>query len=129
MKTHRSISRQALVAFAVLLVAALLSLVPQPARADGVGHAGVLKLSTLSDRANVSICRNWSSSPCSGEQRTLYRGQNTKTQFGWNDSDGFYLPAGYNANVTPGTGRITSTGWHKLSGCAGCTRTIDLYTE
>lgn len=96
---------------------------------DGLGHNAVIRHSPYSDRSTVYICKNWGESTCksTSPKRDLYRGDNTKTAFGWADADGFYLPSGYDASVTYHIGRFTSTGWHKVSGCGGCTRVVELY--
>lgn len=86
----------------------------------------VIKHSSLSDVSAVSVCKSY---PTCGTTRSLLRGQNTKTAFGWSDADAFYLPAGYDANVSAGVGRKTATGWTKLYGCAGCTRTVDIFRQ
>lgn len=127
----------ALAAAVTLGGSALVAGTPTLASAVSPGDA-VLKHASASDRSRLTICKDWSgtsSDPGCKEGSPLgylERGQNSKTKYRWADTDGFVLPAGYNATISGGgypSYRISSTGWHKLGGSGGLTRTVDLWRE
>jgi hypothetical protein len=97
----------------------------------------------------IVVCRDWTTAygdgvnekgTCKytyqgGARRTLYNGQQTGNPnssggatFNWDDTDGFYVNAGYGARVHTDDGSWywhTGKGWHKQSGCGDCL--ADLY--
>lgn len=108
-----------------------------PAQAAEVNDLNI-KHSSLSDRSTLGVCRDWSGTPedpgCANSSPTaqLPRGNTTGGLLGWKDADGFWLNAGYNATVSGCAylpKRVSATGWHKLYGCNGGTRTVDLWRE
>jgi hypothetical protein len=91
---------------------------------------------------SIYMCKNWGN-PGDGRnekgscepdspRRALYPGQRTNTTFGWDDTDGFWLPSGYRIGLAlyPSTTyfvRYKSWGWRKVYGCAGCTYNLKKY--
>jgi len=72
----------------------------------------------------IYMCRDWATTTCSSSspKRDLYPGHVT-TEFGWSDTDGFYVPSNYDVLRNDGGSwvRYGSTGWKKVSGCFDCT--------
>lgn len=100
--------------------------------ADFDANALVIRHSPLSDRAYLTVCASWGATTCVKSGGSLARGQYSNSTLGLSDADGFYLNANHNATVSGGpfvSKRVTATGWHKLYGCGGCTRTVDLWLE
>jgi hypothetical protein len=108
-------------------------LAPVTASADGFGHNAVIKYKR-GQRSYLYVCHQFTGSyPGScydggSNKKDLLRGRNTKTAFGWSDSDGFYLPGGYDAwTVGIANGHhFKATGWKKINGCGGCTVSVTL---
>lgn len=89
-----------------------------------------------STRTSLRVCRSWlaSGGGCanSGGDGTLYRQENSKTKFGWVDTDGYYHPSNSctsYANVGVIQYTFRSTGWIKLSGLAGAAWHVNLYCQ
>lgn len=92
-------------------------------QANAAASDAVLKNASGSDRT-ISICKDWSGTKSdpdckSGSARgTLAPGQNSKSKYGWKDTDGYYVPSGCRDNYGNRGGK-----WVKLSGFYGQTKT------
>jgi hypothetical protein len=112
--TRRKGLRALLVSVLVGLAAALALVTPAHAAAGD----GVIKNNTSSD-GNMTICKDWGVSSCSSSspRGTLAPGQNSKSKYGWADTDGYWIPSGWSDNY----GRRGPL-WVKVAGCFGCTK-------
>jgi hypothetical protein len=79
-------------------------------------------LNSYNSTQSLKVCHNWGSRTCSSGIRYLNAGEDTR-QFGWNDSDGFYVPG--DSKVYSHTGAVFyGPKWVQVHGCGGCVKTF-----
>jgi hypothetical protein len=90
------------------------------------------------DHELILMCHNWQASPgdgrnepgtcVPGSNRVIHYHEKTSSTFGWDDTDGFYVPSGANVGISyvrrgyaDGAYRkYYNTGWRKKGGCFDC---------
>lgn len=92
----------------------------------------------------VKVCKDWSNGTCGSTRGYLFTSYGNRLTWnncnqgtcepskGWNDSDGLYVPSGWDVatnkiGIIDGWARYKKTGWYKQSGCFGCYRAIKRY--
>ena len=119
-------------ALPALLAMILVSLAPAPAEAIPSPHSAVIKHSTSSGAFVLRVCHHWGASSCGSGIEWLRRGKNTKSAYGWADTDGFWIPPKCKAHIvgplvnswTPVAG--SKGRWKKLPGIFGRTWTVGI---
>ena len=97
-----------------------------PQQAEAALNDLVIKNSSSSVRS-LQVCKHWigyDGQTCDYAQGTAYLspGQNSKSVTGWADVDAYYVNYGYKVKFGQHA-YVTTSGWHKISGCGGCTQT------
>lgn len=118
---------------AVLVIAFAALLGPaSAAHADGLGHDAVIKNSKAS-YYNLGICHNAASeTKCASGFGWLSPGQNSKSKYGWADTDGIFCGAGTWCMIFHNTFRGSGHGFNarfiKVGGC-GCTVPVYVWKD
>lgn len=112
------------IAVTAILIFALFSFSPVAHAADGNGlHSAKIKSASTSIKTpGLVVCKDWGKTACAANspQKVLSPGEKSP----WDDADGYYVRSGYKVKL-PITGKyVTSPGWHKITGCDGCTHTL-----
>lgn len=92
---------------------------------DASANSGVIRSNSGSDQ-RLLACKDWGASGICGKTSPtglLSPGENTKTKFGWSDSDGVYVATGCVLRNTSGTIVAYGGHWFKVSGFFGATFT------
>jgi len=103
------------------------------AHADGIGHDAVIKNQKFS-YTNLGICKDAiSETKCGSTHGWLSPGQNSKSKYGWADTDGIFCGKGWWCKVAAVTFRGYGSGWNsrfiKVGGCFGCTIPVYVWKD
>ncbi len=104
-----------------ILIATVALTLPTSAQADepncgpptGCGRIKMASNSSFGSWMQYSVNWNTSTNQGSGQIRSLYPGQTTT----FYDTDGFYVPSGFEARTVDGGAFTFRTGWWRCRGC------------
>lgn len=108
----------------VALVLASMVMVATAAAAGSNGIRGELhdlEVHNPKGKKSYLVCETWTNrtttaSSCTSETHRLYAGENTWTEFGWDDTDGILVPAGWSLVVSSDS-KIGDGDDSTLAGC------------